>query len=66
MVVDLGPEVRAWATYPGGQSGNPASSRYTDRIELWENGQLAPVLFPTTAADLDRRRVISTLTLVPR
>jgi hypothetical protein len=25
MVVELGPEVRAWATYPGGQSGDPAS-----------------------------------------
>jgi len=26
MVVELGPEVRAWGTYPGGQSGHPASS----------------------------------------
>ena len=32
MVVELGPDIRAWATYPGGQSGNPASSRYRDRI----------------------------------
>ena len=66
MVVELGPDVKAWATYPGGQSGNPASPRYSDRLKLWENGELAPVLFPKTPADLDRRRVISTLTLVPR
>jgi len=67
MVVELGPNVKAWATYPGGQSGNPASPRYADRLKLWENGQLAPVLFPKTQAELDRtKRVISTLTLTPR
>ena len=32
MVVELGPELRAWATYPGGQSGNPLSARYRDRM----------------------------------
>jgi penicillin amidase len=66
MVVELGPDVKAWATYPGGQSGNPASPRYSDRLKLWENGELAPILFPKTPADLDRKRVTSTLTLVPR
>lgn len=66
MVVELGPQVRAWATYPGGQSGNPASPRYEDRLGLWLSGKLAPVLFPKTPADLDRKRVISTLTLEPR
>jgi penicillin G amidase len=66
MVVDLGPQVRAWATYPGGQSGNPESPRYKDRLGLWLNGQLAPVLFPRTPAELDRKRVISSLTLEPR
>jgi penicillin amidase len=66
MVVELGPQVKAWATYPGGQSGNPASPRYADRIKLWENGQLSPVLFPRTPADLEPKRVISTLTLSPR
>jgi penicillin amidase len=66
MVVELGPEVRAWATYPGGQSGNPASPRYKDRLSLWLNGQLAPVLFPKTPRDLDHKRVTSTLTLEPR
>ncbi len=66
MVVELGPDVRAWATYPGGQSGNPASPRYKDRLALWSTGRLAPVLFPKTPAELDRKRVISTLRLVPR
>ena len=66
MVVELGPEVRAWAVYPGGQSGAPASSRYTDRLSRWALGQLEPVLFPKTPSDLDRKRLISTLTLSPR
>jgi penicillin amidase len=66
MVVELGPEVRAWATYPGGQSGNPASPRYKDRLPLWQNGELAPVLFPRTRAELDPKRVASVLMLYPR
>jgi len=66
MVVELGPEVKAWATYPGGQSGAPSSARYTDRLSKWTNGILDPVLFPKTPAELDRRRVKSTLTLVPK
>ena len=66
MVVELGPEVRAWAVYPGGQSGAPASKRYTDRLSRWALGQLDPVLFPKTPDDLDRARVTSTLTLRPR
>jgi penicillin amidase len=66
MVVEMGPEVKAWATYPGGQSGNPSSPRYTDRLKLWENGELAPVLFPKTAKEIDAHRVISRLTLTPQ
>lgn len=66
MVVELGPEVRAWAVYPGGQSGSPASPRYTDRLSRWALGQLDEVLFPRTPSDFDRRRLVSTLTLKSR
>jgi penicillin amidase len=65
MVVELGPEIRAWAVYPGGQSGAPASPRYRDRLPRWADGMLEPVLFPRKIEDIDRRRVISTLTLNP-
>ncbi len=61
MVVHLGPEVEAWSIYPGGQSGNPVSSRYRDRIDKWVNGELDPVLLPRTAQDLDPSRVVSVL-----
>ena len=48
MVVELGPEVRAWGIYPGGQSGNPASRRYDDRIDAWKAGALDELRFPRT------------------
>jgi penicillin amidase len=63
MVVEMGPEVRAWATYPGGQSGNPASPRYADRIDQWVTGELDDVLFPHDRADLADDDVIGVLTL---
>ncbi|MEB3323631.1 MAG: penicillin acylase family protein, partial [Synechococcaceae cyanobacterium] len=46
MVVELGPEVRAWGVYPGGQSGNPLSRWYRDRIRYWSAGVLDTLPFP--------------------
>ncbi len=63
MVVDLGDTVRAWGTYPGGQSGNPASRRYLDRLPLWVEGDLAPLASPATAGEVGD--VTATLTLRP-
>jgi penicillin amidase len=65
MVVELGPELRAWATYPGGQSGNPVSPRYRDRLPLWASGELEPVRIPASPAQLDPARRSATLTLRP-
>lgn len=65
FVVELGPEVRGWGTYPGGQSGNPISSRYADRLELWRTGQLAELRFPRTPNDLLPNQTRSTLTFTP-
>ena len=63
MVVELGPEVRAWAIYPGGQSGNPASARYLDRLPQWLAGSLDTLLFPAKPEDLPAARVRARLTL---
>ena len=52
MVVELGPQVHAWGTYPGGQSGNPASRRYDDRLAQWTRGELAPLEFPRGPSDV--------------
>jgi penicillin amidase len=39
MVVSLEKSgVRAWATYPGGQSGNPGSPHYLDMLGRWTDG----------------------------
>ncbi len=61
LVVELGPTVRAATTYPGGQSGNPFSKFYRDRIGRWSHGALDSALFN----DVPAARVISTLTLTP-
>ena len=65
FVVELGDSVVAWGTYPGGQSGNPVSSRYADRMELWRTGALAPLRLPRSAADLSGVQLRSVLTLRP-
>jgi penicillin amidase len=51
MVVELGDSVRAWGTYPGGQSGNPISPGYKDRLPFWREGALDSLIAPrdTTA-----------------
>jgi penicillin amidase len=65
MVVELGDTVRAWTTYPGGQSGNPVSPRYDDRIPTWISGELDPAIVPRTPAEMERCPVAARLTLFP-
>lgn len=64
MVVELGPDVRAWGTYPGGQSGNPASSRYLSGLAHWREGTLDTLRFPRGAEELGARER-SRLALTP-
>lgn len=66
MVVEMGPEVRAWGIYPGGQSGNPSSRFYADRITRWQAGELDTLLFPKTPDELSPTRMSSSVTFVPR
>jgi penicillin amidase len=63
MVVELGPEIRAWTMYPGGQSGNPTSPRYADRIAPWSAGELEPALIPRDEAGIPPERISARLTL---
>lgn len=65
MVVELGDEVRAWGTYPGGQSGNPASSWYADRVAGWLRGALDTLRFPRTPSDLPTWAVRGRITFTP-
>jgi len=45
MVVEMGDEITAYSIYGGGQSGNPGSSFYNNRIDKWANGQYNKVEF---------------------
>lgn len=46
MVVELNPDgVRGYGVYPGGQTGNPGSPRYTEFIETWRTGELFELKF---------------------
>lgn len=57
MVVELGAQVTAWATYPGGQSGNPASPHYRDFLPAWLAGRLDSLVVPRTAEAFPASRV---------
>lgn len=58
MVVELGDELRAWGTYPGGQSGNPISRRYADRIPVWTRGELSALRFPRRPEEVGAASVL--------
>jgi penicillin amidase len=65
MVVELGDSIRAWGTYPGGQSGNPASPDYANRVDQWARGGLDTLLFPRNPAAFPAKRVRTRLTFRP-
>ena len=66
MVVELGDQVLARGTYPGGQSGNPASRDYDDRLAHWVAGELEDLRFPHSEAELrDAGLVRAQLVLAP-
>lgn len=65
FVVELGPEIRAWGVYPGGQSGNPVSTRYDDRVPVWQRGEVAELRLPRRADDLADSLLTSRLTFRP-
>ncbi len=45
MIVEMGNPVTAYTVYPGGQSGNPGSEHYSDKIENWRTGKYYKVDF---------------------
>jgi len=63
MVFEMDSPIRGWTTYPGGQSGNPASPQYADRIPLWASGRLEEVHLPGAPGDLEEKLVTGVLKL---
>lgn len=62
MVVQLGPAVKGYGIFPGGESGNPGSFYYTDMLPAWQNGRLDELLFLQSAKQ-SSKRIRTTLTL---
>ncbi|HTK55788.1 MAG TPA: penicillin acylase family protein [Gemmatimonadales bacterium] len=65
MVAEMAPRPRVLATYPGGQSGNPASARYDDRVEQWRTGALDTVRLPRAPDELAAQDVMERIRFVP-
>lgn len=45
MVVQLGPAVKGYGVFPGGESGNPGSFFYDDIFATWRDGKLNELLY---------------------
>jgi penicillin amidase len=65
MVVELGSEIAAWATYPGGQSGNPASPHYADFLPVWREGRLDSLISPAAATEFSAGSIESRVRFRP-
>jgi len=65
MVVALGPKPRAWAVYPGGQSGDPTSPYFDNFLEPWRRGQMKEVVFLAKATE-QSPRLEKSIRLEPR
>ena len=65
MVVSLEKTgIKTWATYPGGQSGNPGNIHFTDLLDRWVNDKYFELLFMHNVDD-GRGRIVSTTQLNP-
>ena len=62
MVVQMGPTVKGYGVFPGGESGNPGSFYYRDMFETWKDGKLNELLFLRSANE-NSERVKVTITL---
>jgi penicillin G amidase len=61
MVVSLEKSgVKTWATYPGGQSGNPGSAHYNDMLTRWIDGRYFQMLFIQKPEDAGERKFFTT------
>jgi acyl-homoserine-lactone acylase len=56
-VVEFGPKIRAKAIMTGGESGDPASTHFTDQASMYSQGQFRDLLFckPDVLAHAERR-----------
>jgi len=61
MVVSLEKSgIKMWGVYPGGQSGNPGSTYYSNMLDPWVNGKYFPLLFLHHPEDAGNRVLYTT------
>jgi penicillin amidase len=65
MVVQMGPTVKGYGVFPGGESGNPGSFFYNDMFKTWKDGKLNELLFLNSASE-PSKRIKTTLTLMKK
>lgn len=66
MIVEMGKDsIRAYGVYPGGQSGNPGSSRYADMLDHWVDGKYYRLLFLPNSARQQSKQIRHTWTFKP-
>ncbi len=65
QVIDLGALAKSAGSYPGGQSGNPASPHYDDQLALWARGEYAPLWFFATPDKFPKAVAKRRMTLAP-
>lgn len=64
MVVELDPNgTKAWAVYPGSQTGNPADPKYGHMIDKWAKGEYYQLEFGNNRPDSEK--VVKTITFKP-
>lgn len=54
MIVALGDTPEAYGTYPGGQSGNPASPFYSNKIAVWAKGEYDRLILSSTPESISK------------
>ncbi|HEY2582230.1 MAG TPA: penicillin acylase family protein [Mucilaginibacter sp.] len=62
MVVQMGPTVKGYGVFPGGESGNPGSFFYDNMFKTWKDGKLNELLF-LKSADENPSSIKTTLIL---
>jgi len=61
-VVAVGPKPKAWAIYPGGQSGDPMSPYYDNFLEDWRLGKMKEITYMVSAKE-ENPRLLKTVLL---
>ncbi|MBK9735890.1 MAG: penicillin acylase family protein [Saprospiraceae bacterium] len=56
MVISLEDKIKAYAVYPGGQSGNPSSKYYKNMIAAWTKGEYYSLNFVSSPEDIKSKQ----------